>query len=100
MMQTVMFLDISGFTAWSSERQPSQVFQLLESIYQAFDDIAKKMNVFKVETIGDSYVCTSAMMFTAQHFCLSLLKRRWPDLVVSLCFPILGCRLWTTDSPR
>jgi class 3 adenylate cyclase len=51
-----MFLDISGFTAWSSERQPSQVFQLLESIYQAFDDIAKKMHVFKVETIGDCYV--------------------------------------------
>jgi class 3 adenylate cyclase len=55
-MQTVMFLDISGFTAWSSERQPSQVFQLLESIYQSFDNIAKKMHVFKVETIGDSYV--------------------------------------------
>lgn len=28
---TVMFADIAGFTAWSSEREPSQVFQLLVS---------------------------------------------------------------------
>ena len=28
---TVLFADISGFTAWSSEREPVQVFQLLVS---------------------------------------------------------------------
>jgi class 3 adenylate cyclase len=49
---TVMFADIAGFTAWSSLREPSQVFILLESVYNAFDKIAKKMKVFKVETIG------------------------------------------------
>jgi class 3 adenylate cyclase len=27
---TVMFADISGFTAWASTREPPQVFQLLE----------------------------------------------------------------------
>ena len=47
-----MFLDIASFTAWSSEREPSQVFVLLETVYQAFDKIAAKMQVFKVETIG------------------------------------------------
>lgn len=53
---TVMFADIAGFTAWSSERQPHQVFHLLETLYGAFDRIAKQRGVFKVETIGDSYV--------------------------------------------
>jgi class 3 adenylate cyclase len=53
---TVMFADISGFTAWSSVREPTQVFTLLETLYGAFDAIAKKRSVFKVETIGDSYV--------------------------------------------
>lgn len=53
---TVMFADISGFTAWSSVREPSQVFKLLETIYRSFDRIAKKRSVFKVETIGDCYV--------------------------------------------
>lgn len=34
---TVLFADIAGFTAWSSIREPSQVFILLENIYRAFD---------------------------------------------------------------
>ena len=51
---TVLFADISGFSAWSSERQPEQVFTLLESIFQTYDRIAKRRRVFKVETIGDS----------------------------------------------
>jgi class 3 adenylate cyclase len=51
-----MFADIVGFTAWSSSKEPSQVFTLLETIYQAFDEIARLRRVFKVETIGDCYV--------------------------------------------
>jgi class 3 adenylate cyclase len=53
---TVLFADIAGFTSWSSAREPAQVFVLLETIYQAFDKIAKRRRVFKVETIGDCYV--------------------------------------------
>jgi class 3 adenylate cyclase len=53
---SVIFADISGFTAWSSERGPVQVFQLLEALYSAFDEVAKDLGVFKVETIGDCYV--------------------------------------------
>jgi hypothetical protein len=34
---TIMFADICGFTAWSSVREPTQVFTLLETIYQAFE---------------------------------------------------------------
>jgi hypothetical protein len=49
---TVMFADIAGFTAWSSVREPSQVFTLLETVYKAFDKTAKRRKVFKVETVG------------------------------------------------
>jgi class 3 adenylate cyclase len=58
---TVLFADISGFTAWSSSRQPSEVFHLLESAYNAFDKIAHDHDVFKVETIGDSYVAVCGL---------------------------------------
>lgn len=58
---TVLFADIAGFTAWSSSRDPSQVFILLQTIYQAFDAIAKRRKVFKVETIGDSYVAVTGL---------------------------------------
>jgi class 3 adenylate cyclase len=58
---TVMFADISGFTAWSSTREPFQVFQLLETLYGAFDEIADHRGVFKVETVGDSYVAVRGL---------------------------------------
>jgi len=60
-LATVGFLDISGFTAWSSQREPSQVFILLETIYRSFDKIAQKRKVFKVETIGDCYVAVCGL---------------------------------------
>jgi class 3 adenylate cyclase len=58
---TILFADISGFTAWSSTREPSQVFVLLETIYKAFDEIAKRRGVFKVETVGDCYVAVTGL---------------------------------------
>jgi class 3 adenylate cyclase len=57
----VLFADISGFTAWSSLRDPAQVFTLLESIYSSFDAVARKRGVFKVETVGDSYVAVTGL---------------------------------------
>jgi hypothetical protein len=58
---TVMFADLAGFTAWSSVREPSQVFILLETVYRAFDMMAKRRHVFKVETIGDCYVAVTGL---------------------------------------
>ncbi|CAB9497225.1 Receptor-type guanylate cyclase gcy [Seminavis robusta] len=58
---TIMFGDIAGFTAWSSVREPSQVFTLLETLYHAFDETAKRRRVFKVETIGDCYVAVAGL---------------------------------------
>jgi hypothetical protein len=50
---TVFFADLAGFTKWSSTREPEQVFELLETLFGAFDKIALRRKVFKVETIGD-----------------------------------------------
>jgi hypothetical protein len=44
---TILFADMVGFTAWSSVREPSQVFTLLETVYHAFDSIARRRRVFK-----------------------------------------------------
>jgi len=58
---TVLFADIAGFTAWSSQREPPQVFTLLETLYRSFDVIAGKLKVFKVETIGDCYMAVTGL---------------------------------------
>jgi class 3 adenylate cyclase len=58
---TIMFADMAGFTSWSSTRDPVQVFELLETVYRAFDAIAMRRKVFKVETIGDCYVAVAGL---------------------------------------
>jgi Adenylate and Guanylate cyclase catalytic domain len=37
-------------------RDPFQVFILLETLYGAYDYIAERRNIFKVETVGDCYI--------------------------------------------
>lgn len=56
-----MFADVEGFTAWSSVREPSQVFTLLETLYSAFDRVASRRRVFKVETVGDCYLAVCGL---------------------------------------
>eukprot|EP00980_Cylindrotheca_fusiformis_P003085 scaffold719_cov117-Cylindrotheca_fusiformis.AAC.5 len=58
---TVVFADLAGFTAWSSAREPHQVFILLETLYGAFDKLAYRHSVFKVETVGDCYVAAAGL---------------------------------------
>lgn len=56
-----IFFASSGFTQWSAARTPVDVFELLETLYGAFDKIAKRRGVFKVETIGDCYVAVTGI---------------------------------------
>ncbi|CAB9508616.1 Receptor-type guanylate cyclase gcy [Seminavis robusta] len=87
---TIMFGDLVGFTAWSSSREPQHVFILLETLYGAFDKIAKRRRVFKIETVGDCYVAVCGLpeerpdhavaMARFARDCLQKLK----DLLISL----------------
>eukprot|EP00980_Cylindrotheca_fusiformis_P027885 scaffold22563_cov128-Cylindrotheca_fusiformis.AAC.2 len=58
---TVVFADLVGFTPWSSAREPHQVFILLEAIFGAFDKLAYRHSVFKIETVGDCYVAAAGL---------------------------------------
>eukprot|EP00980_Cylindrotheca_fusiformis_P000969 scaffold265_cov131-Cylindrotheca_fusiformis.AAC.4 len=58
---SIVFADMAGFTAWSSAREPQQVFILLENIYGALDQIANRLAIFKVETVGDCYVAAAGL---------------------------------------
>ncbi|CAB9499730.1 Receptor-type guanylate cyclase gcy [Seminavis robusta] len=60
---TVFFGDLVGFTSWSSTHNPEQVFELLETLYSAFDALAKRRHIFKIETIGDCYVAVCGMPY-------------------------------------
>ena len=59
---TVAFADVAGFTKWSSSHQPNEVFTVLECMFAFFDHYANTRGVFKIETVGDWYVITSALI--------------------------------------
>ena len=53
---TVLFADIVGFTRLTGQSEPSDVVEFLNNIFTDFDEIAKKHNLEKIKTIGDSYM--------------------------------------------
>jgi Adenylate and Guanylate cyclase catalytic domain len=71
---TVMFADIKGFTEWSAPREPTQVFHLLETLYGGFDKLAKQHGVFKVETIGDTYVAVVGLPTSRKYHAMIMAK--------------------------
>lgn len=78
---TVLFADIAGFTAWSSTREPAQVFILLQTVYQAFDVLAKRRHVFKVETIGDTYLAVTGLPEPQEQHAVIMVKFAWECLL-------------------
>jgi class 3 adenylate cyclase len=82
---TILFADMAGFTAWSATRTPEQVFELLERVYSALDEIADRRKVFKVETIGDCYVAVVCFNFVSS--CVPPFRR---FLFSSPLFCVLG----------
>ncbi|KAL7533179.1 hypothetical protein ACHAXR_005084 [Thalassiosira sp. AJA248-18] len=58
-MVTIFFSDIVGYTNMSSEMTPIEVMTMLNSLYSKLDLLAKKHDVFKVETIGDAYIAVA-----------------------------------------
>ena len=50
---TVFLSDIVGYTKLSSMMTPTKVSDMLDRLYLKFDDLSRKHQVFKIETIGD-----------------------------------------------
>lgn len=53
---TILFADIAGFTAYSKDREPRQVIEMLSKLFIEFDKECNRLDLFKVYTIGDCYV--------------------------------------------
>jgi class 3 adenylate cyclase len=58
---TFFFSDIVGFTNLASHIYSWDIVALLNRLYGVMDLLAGKFNLFKVETIGDAYVCCSGL---------------------------------------
>jgi len=52
----------TGFTDISSQLTPLEVSDMLDRLYIRFDELSRKHDVFKVETIGDAYMAVTNLV--------------------------------------
>ncbi|CEF70156.1 Atrial natriuretic peptide receptor 1 [Strongyloides ratti] len=87
---TIFFSDIVSFTVIASKCTPLQIVDLLNNLYTLFDSTISNHDVYKVETIGDGYMCVSGLpkrngdLHVKEISCLSIdLVKKMPEFDVS-----------------
>ncbi|WKX97320.1 hypothetical protein Q1695_013177 [Nippostrongylus brasiliensis] len=83
---TLFFSDVVSFTTIAAKGSPLQVVNLLNSLYTIFDSIIDEHDVYKVETIGDAYLCVSGLP-----------KRNGNEHIKEICSMSLGFMKALTD---
>jgi len=58
---TIYFSDVVGFTAISSQVPEIEVMNMLNRLYSVMDYVTEMFSLYKVETIGDAYMCAGGV---------------------------------------
>ncbi|GBF39330.1 adenylate/guanylate cyclase [Leptospira johnsonii] len=71
---SVLFADIAGFTVMSSTMAPDQVVQMLDEVFREFDDLARRLGLEKIKTIGDAYMVAAGLPERRSDHCEAIFK--------------------------
>lgn len=58
---TVLFADLVGFTELSTSISPTELVELLNSVFSKFDQLADHHRLEKIKTIGDAYMVVAGL---------------------------------------
>lgn len=56
---SILFADIVGFTKMSSNKTAEEIVDILNDLFQRFDDLCSMNGCEKISTLGDCYYCVS-----------------------------------------
>lgn len=76
---TLLFADIVGFTAMSSEMSATELVSVLNEVFTVFDDLVDRYRLDKVKTIGDAYMVIGGLLEDSQDH-----TERVADLALAL----------------
>jgi len=58
----IVFTDIVGFSRISMDIEPLKVMDMLQNLFNRFDELCDLHGVMKLETIGDAYICATNLL--------------------------------------
>lgn len=58
---TILFSDLVGFTSLASKHSPGEIIDILNNLFSSFDDLAKRLRLEKIKTIGDAYMVAGGL---------------------------------------
>jgi adenylate cyclase len=70
----VLFCDIVGFTGYCDLHPPEEVLGQLQSVVEAFEDLAARHGLEKIKTLGDSFMGTAGLRTPAANPALSCVQ--------------------------
>ncbi len=89
---SIMFADIVGFTKWSTERSPNEVFRLLERLFWEFDELAGEfVHQFSVSSANHSFMTNAQTSYLLYHSSAQCVQT-WDH------WRLLYCRHWYPKS--
>jgi class 3 adenylate cyclase len=63
----VLFCDIVGFTPYSASRQPEEIVAALQLLFEAYEELSSKHDMYKIKTIGDSFMSTAGLLIPSRN---------------------------------
>ncbi|KAJ6638428.1 Atrial natriuretic peptide receptor 1, partial [Pseudolycoriella hygida] len=86
---TIYFSDIVGFTEIAADCTPLEVVTFLNSIYKVFDSRIECYDVYKVETIGDSYMVASGLPIKNGNICAAENRKKHVSEIATMALDLL-----------
>ena len=102
---SVMFADIVNFTELSAARSPEDVVEILNAIFNMFDDEVADLGLEKIKTIGDAYMVVSGLPSAREDHATALatlavrMQLHLPRLQSELGLDHLGLRIGIHSGP-
>jgi class 3 adenylate cyclase len=69
---SVLFADIVGFTRMTQRIAPEELVERLNLVFSSFDDLADKLELEKIKTIGDAYMVAAGLGSHAEDHALAI----------------------------
>ena len=70
----VLFCDIVGFTPYSANRQPEEIVAALQLLFEAYEELSARHEMYKIKTIGDSFMSTAGLIAPVPNPVLSAVR--------------------------